>query len=339
MFDETDGIRKRSKLINKESEFEDNTDCIVEDLKYQSWTKSIFVVKVSFILVCLFSYIIGSFIGLKSLDIAEQLRGYPWNYEKNCVINTRGSGEPKCWHVNICEYCMAVKGPVIVNASDLTKEQFQRYDVEKQPLLVKGLFNNGDDFNLDWLRNNYLSDIDLLLQQKNKSSSCSYFINFFTEDIIFEDLEVMLRLPANDSKFQNPWYTGWRVCQEKMIEKLSKLIKRPHFFQDDSCIYGVPYIYIGTPGIGVNESHIDPHRSSSYQLQMSGLKRWMLEAPKECSSPLLCGSNIMEIEVEQGDALFVDTSYWYHSTKVLGDSLSYAVIFDYNYWLKDPLCN
>ena len=33
---------------------------------------------------------------------------------------------------------------------------------------------------------------------------------------------------------------------------------------------------------------------------MSGHKRWMLEAPKECSSPLLCGSNIMEIEVEQG---------------------------------------
>ena len=29
-------------------------------------------------------------------------------------------------HINTCDYCMAVKGPITVNASDLTKELFQK---------------------------------------------------------------------------------------------------------------------------------------------------------------------------------------------------------------------
>jgi len=344
MFNGPGTIRRRisvasgnSTELHKDKEIEETILNNVVNQKCPSWFERICVVKLSFVLACSISYTIGSNFGLLSLDIAQGIRGYAWNYDKGCVISDRDQGGKLCWHINTCDYCMAVKGPITVNASDLTKELFQKYDVEKQPLLVKRVFNNGDDFNLDWLRDTYLSDEEALIQQKNKSSACSYYVNFFTKEEIFPDLETMLRAPPNDTKFENPWYIGWRVCQAQIEEKLAKLIKRPNFFQDDVYVYGVPHIYIGTPGLGVQDFHIDKHDTSSYQLQMSGRKRWMLKAPSECSSPLLCGSSIMEIDIEQGDALFVDSSYWQHSTKVLGDSLSQVVIFDYDFWTQCKL--
>ncbi|XP_023348464.1 uncharacterized protein LOC111717191 [Eurytemora carolleeae] len=165
-----------------------------------------------------------------------------------------------------------------------------------------------------------------------KSPRCGYFLQ------LNSSLEVFLRTPKNSSYFENPWYVGWKVCQKTINDKFAQLVGRPNFFHENASIFTLPHVYMGTPGPGVFEFHVDLHVSPSWQIQLTGRKIWRVHPPPECWNT--CSKNIIEILLEPGDALFVQSGYWYHATEVLGTNLSelsQVFIFDYESGLLSDL--
>ena len=133
----------------------------------------------------------------------------------------------------------------------------------------------------------------------------------------------------------------------QIVEKLQELYEQPTFLHPESMISKRPWIFIGTwqivsilqnliwynnqlitgtPGPGAN-IHIDTVDLSSWQAQISGTKSWLLRPPPECWWS--CHGD-MEVTINPGDIIVVNTNMWYHSTKIEGDQISLVITNEFD---------
>ncbi|PSN33933.1 hypothetical protein C0J52_23016 [Blattella germanica] len=118
-----------------------------------------------------------------------------------------------------------------------------------------------------------------------------------------------------------PWHIGWRNCDERAAAILRQHYGHPYFLPPSTGDRNkLEWIYLGSPGYR-ETMHIDMVNRPSWQAQLKGNKRWFLHPPPECYYQ--CES--LEVTVEPGEIIVVDTARWYRETAVVSEELSIAV--------------
>ncbi|XP_039250641.1 bifunctional arginine demethylase and lysyl-hydroxylase JMJD6-like [Styela clava] len=241
--------------------------------------------------------------------------------EEMCVLpHTEWSQDPFRPPVN-CTECANVSG--IHKVTGLTHAEFlEKYAFSMQPVLIK----DGQDgwtarnhFSFEFFRDVYKEGSKALEKVKN---DCQFF-PYQTE---FADLGEMLNMTsARAEGKEKPWYVGWSNCDGKAANILRKHYKFPYFLPPELDHSKTDWIFMGLPGYGAN-IHIDAVGTLSWQAQVKGVKKWILEAPPECAG--ICVSS-MEIIVEPGDIIVLDTNKWFHGTLILGNETSIVIGSEY----------
>eukprot|EP00088_Acartia_fossae_P003714 TRINITY_DN1158_c0_g1_i1.p1 TRINITY_DN1158_c0_g1~~TRINITY_DN1158_c0_g1_i1.p1 ORF type:complete len:323 (+),score=35.70 TRINITY_DN1158_c0_g1_i1:201-1169(+) len=319
-------IRKRK--ISTES---DEVKISEKSQKEISRKSTVYVIPISSFLSLLLGTILGSILaGPWARDLVDILRGYRWDYNNRCIMespNADGYGVDFCRLPADCSLCSDIHEIDEVHVSDITHQDFsEKYAYSSRPLVVRNAslhWKAMKDLDYYWLKDQYLSDPEIL----DYTGDECWFNRYKTLE--FRNLAAVFRLPDYRVKMEagRPWYVGWAVCHKPVAEALYGLFERPQFIPPDSTPPSKPWIFIGTPGPGAH-SHIDNVDLSSWQAQITGVKKWKLTAPPECS--WTCGSKPLETIIYPGDIIVINTNYWFHSTQILGDQLSLVITNEYD---------
>uniref|UniRef100_T1KR59 JmjC domain-containing protein n=1 Tax=Tetranychus urticae TaxID=32264 RepID=T1KR59_TETUR len=216
-----------------------------------------------------------------------------------------------------CSQCERIDQ--IVQVTNITRQQFEeRFAYSMEPLVVRGIINDWKslhDFSVDFFARLY------------SSSNPFYRCQFFPYKTPFKSLREALDIISGhvDADHFNSWYIGWSNCDPSITQKLRQYYKRPSFLPSDSEDSRLDWIFMGTPGYGA-PMHIDNVGYPSWQAQIKGSKKWILEPPIECH--FTCKR--FEITVNSGDIIVLDTNKWFHETKIIGNDLSITIGSEYD---------
>ncbi|RZC35771.1 bifunctional arginine demethylase and lysyl-hydroxylase JMJD6, partial [Asbolus verrucosus] len=169
-------------------------------------------------------------------------------------------------------------------------------------------------FTFDFFKNLYrTSNID------DESSFCQFFPYKTEFTSLYEVFEMDPRR-ANLEVGQKPWYIGWSNCNDKVGKILRQHYEIPHFLPNTSENIALNWIFMGGPGQGAH-MHVDNVQYPSWQAQLKGKKLWRLAPPPEC----FYKCKEMQVVVESGEIIVVDTNRWYHQTFILPGDISITI--------------
>jgi len=216
-----------------------------------------------------------------------------------------------------CNLCKDVKGLTVVD--NITPEEFHKnFSFTMKPLLVKGGqkdWNAKNVFSLDYFRSIYPKKSQAL---ERVQSDCQFFPYKTNFNSLGEVLQMSKEREEGKGK---PWYIGWSNCDGLTANELRKHYKKPSFLPSNYEHARTDWIFMGLPGYGAH-MHIDAIDIMSWQAQIKGTKKWVLMTPPECYN--ICPYK-MEIVVEPGDIVVLDTNRWFHSTEIIGNETSIVI--------------
>ncbi|XP_063218652.1 uncharacterized protein LOC134528915 [Bacillus rossius redtenbacheri] len=122
-----------------------------------------------------------------------------------------------------------------------------------------------------------------------------------------------------------PWYIGWSNCDDQVARILRRHYDRPYFLPDTAENKKVDWIFMGSRGYGA-QMHVDSVDLPSWQAQLKGRKKWILEPPPECYYDCQC----LEVVVEPGEIIALDTNRWYHQTLIVSEEMSITIGAEYD---------
>jgi len=304
--------QERSKENNNKSNMEEKIDRKDEEMVFP--------------ISCLFWIVIG--VGLGSClgspilqDIIDIYHGYRWNYEEKCIIDEGYFAGGFCRQPLRCT-CEDVNKIDELHASEMTESVFEeRYANNNRPVVIRNATLEWEAMkllNYEWLKKAYLSNPETL---KENWENCFFKCYQTTEFKSLGDVFKISPERYTNLLTANPWYVGWSVCQESILQQITKMISLPKFLENYQSV-GNLWIFIGTPGYGAHH-HLDNDLDlPTWQAQLSGSKTWFLTPPPECAS--VC-PGLLEADIHPGDMILVNTNFWMHSTKVLNDGISLVV--------------
>ncbi|KZC14247.1 PREDICTED: uncharacterized protein LOC107192338 [Dufourea novaeangliae] len=151
---------------------------------------------------------------------------------------------------------------------------------------------------------------------------------FFPYKTGFKSLQDVFDMSASRSlleKGTEPWYVGWSNCDEKIGSTLRQYYQRPYFLPSTAESEKTDWIFMGSHGYGA-PMHVDDVEHPSWQAQIKGKKLWILEPPRECH--YTC--NRLEIAVQPGEIIVLDTNRWYHQTRIISEEMSITIGAEYD---------
>ncbi|XP_033342463.2 uncharacterized protein LOC117229780 [Megalopta genalis] len=151
---------------------------------------------------------------------------------------------------------------------------------------------------------------------------------FFPYKTGFKGLQDVFNMSASRSlleKGTEPWYVGWSNCDEKIGNILRQHYHRPYFLPSTAETEKTDWIFMGSHGYGA-PMHVDDVEHPSWQAQIKGAKVWVLEPPRECH--YTC--NRLEIVVQPGEIIVLDTNRWYHQTQIVSEEMSITIGAEYD---------
>ncbi|XP_025083903.1 uncharacterized protein LOC112557950 [Pomacea canaliculata] len=151
---------------------------------------------------------------------------------------------------------------------------------------------------------------------------------FFEYQTEFSSLKQVFNMSDERASFQQgekPWYVAWSNCHKGIAKTLRSHYQKPYFLPEDSESIPTDWIFLGGSGPGAN-MHLDEVQLPSWQAQISGRKSWRLLPSPECYH--VCSE--MNVTVEKGDILVLDTNMWFHSTFVHPGEISIAIGAEYD---------
>ncbi|KAJ8930880.1 hypothetical protein NQ314_016300 [Rhamnusium bicolor] len=107
---------------------------------------------------------------------------------------------------------------------------------------------------------------------------------------------------------EKPFYVGWSNCNDEAGKILQKYYEKPYFLSTNAENIDLSWIFMGGPGHGAH-------------MHLSGRKVWRLAPPPEC----LYKCKPLEVTVEPGEIIVVDTNRWYHQTFILPGEISITI--------------
>lgn len=265
-------------------------------------------------------------------SLADSFNGYTLDRENNCVVEQVGSSSPSCRALVPCAACAMVRQIDVwdVSVRELHYETFERiYSRSGRPLVVRNATRDWQAAQV-WSFE-FFSDLYRRLDSPvltGNGKGCQFFSWDFSEFSNLGQVFAMAPDRASMAKDYSPWYVGWSNCDEEAEEELGKYFSSPSFFHPETRLGARTWFFLGTPGWGA-PSHLDQVLLPSWQAQVRGRKWWGLSPPPECWWQCR-RTGMLEVVLEPGDILVVNTNWWYHQTKVLPGDLSITVTSEFD---------
>ncbi|KAF7286996.1 hypothetical protein GWI33_002836 [Rhynchophorus ferrugineus] len=154
---------------------------------------------------------------------------------------------------------------------------------------------------------------------RSENTGCQFF-PYKTEFQSLEEVFGMNEARAMLKPGEKPWYIGWNNCNDDAGKYLKQFYQKPYFLSNMTENIALSWIFMGGPGHGAH-MHVDNVHYPSWQAQLSGRKLWRLAPPPECYYK--CKE--LDVVVETGEIIVLDTNRWYHQTNVLPGELSITI--------------
>ncbi|XP_078482851.1 uncharacterized protein LOC100183968 [Ciona intestinalis] len=216
-----------------------------------------------------------------------------------------------------CSTCAGVTD--IIYATNLSPEEFlEKYAFNMQPLVVKdgqGNWTARETFSFEYFKGIYAPGSKALKTIQNRCQ-------FFPYNTEMQGPEEFFNM--SKSRFEGKedhWYIGWSNCAGASVNEIKSHYQIPYFIPIDLDHSRIDWIFMGLPGLGA-PMHLDLVYGTSWQAQLSGYKKWTLQAPPECWG--ICPSQI-EFTVGPGDIMVFDGNRWFHQTDIVGDEMSVVI--------------
>ncbi|CAI9720833.1 Hypothetical predicted protein [Octopus vulgaris] len=245
-------------------------------------------------------------------------------YNERCLIDVHESISLLFRPPADCKFCRNVTH--VDRVSGISVAEFEKdYAYSGRPVIITDGMKNWtalDVFSFEFFKGIYSEDSPAL-------SSSERNCQFFPYQTKFKNLgEVFQMDPARvdltDSS--NPWYIGWSNCDIVAGGILRQHYSKPYFLPEVSESSRTDWIFMGTPGYGA-EMHVDNVGDPSWQAQVTGHKKWQLEPPPECYYECVAS---LDVVVNPGEIIVLDTNIWFHSTKNVGSDLSITIGSEYD---------
>ncbi|KAK0172176.1 hypothetical protein PV328_005525 [Microctonus aethiopoides] len=237
------------------------------------------------------------------------------NYKK-CLIETPGIFQKIFRPAEDCSMCADVQQ--VEKIFNVDPNEFEElYAYSGRPVVVTDATKNWKamtEFSYLFFKNLYLG----------QSANCQFF-PYKTE---FKNLQDVFNMSDNRALLKpgtDPWYVGWSNCDEQIGMTLRQYYHRPYFLPTTAENEKTDWIFMGSPGYGA-PMHVDDVDYPSWQAQIKGSKLWILEPPRECHYQC----NKLQVIVEPGDIIILDTNRWYHQTKIIPNDLSITIGAEYD---------
>ncbi|XP_014219942.1 jmjC domain-containing protein 4 [Copidosoma floridanum] len=194
----------------------------------------------------------------------------------------------------------------------------ERYAYSGRPVVVSDATANwtaAGAFSFDFLRELY---------RGGRAAECQ----FFPYRTGFRSLEDFFNMSASRALLRTgsePWYVGWSNCDEAIGDVLRRHYDRPYFLPATAETEKTDWIFMGSPGYGA-PMHVDDVEYPSWQAQIRGRKKWILEPPRECHY----SCDRLEVVVEPGEIIVLDTNKWYHQTLIVSEDVSITIGAEYD---------
>ncbi|KAJ7365077.1 hypothetical protein OS493_007723 [Desmophyllum pertusum] len=221
-----------------------------------------------------------------------------------------------------CSMCKGVHR--VDRASALSKQEFvQKYAYTSRPVVITDGTEDwtaSQHFSFNYFKSIYGPESPVLLAEDQKCQ-------FFPYQTNFKSLQDVFNMSDKDANMEGkPWYIGWSNCDSSAANELRKHYKMPYFLPDTSESSKTDWLFMGCPGYGAN-LHIDNVGNPSWQAQIKGTKKWTLEPPPECAH--VCDPKL-EVTVNSGEIIILDTNKWFHQTDIIGKELSITIGSEYD---------
>ncbi|PAA66955.1 hypothetical protein BOX15_Mlig025821g1 [Macrostomum lignano] len=196
--------------------------------------------------------------------------------------------------------------------TDISPERFlQLYAYTGRPLLVR----NGTR---GWRAHQYFSYEFIRDLHDRHPSAYGHGPNIKVIDPFNVELATLHdALHMSEERRRRPFYFGWKNLNRGVCLELMNYHERPYYLGPEIEHPAADWFYIGSASRAAL-LHIDFFYRPSWQAQIAGRKRWILQPPVECES--VCSP--LQVDIEPGDILNVDPNQWYHATYVLNETFS-----------------
>lgn len=252
--------------------------------------------------------------GLNGLDITQE----------DCVIGMPEFVSDVFRPPVECDFCKNLTE--VDRVSNISPVEFEEsYAYTGVPVIIEdGTLNwtAPEVFSFDFFKEIYKEGSQAL---DNQERHCQ----FFPYKTSFNSLSEVMQMSSKRARMEDgsePWYIGWSNCDFSAANTLRKHYKRPYFLPELSESSKTDWIFMGSPGYGAH-LHIDNVENPSWQAQITGTKKWTLEPPPECY--YTCPDRI-EVTVQPGQIIVLDTNIWYHSTLNVGSDISICIGSEYD---------
>lgn len=224
-----------------------------------------------------------------------------------------------------CGLCSRLNGSVPSVEERPSADAFARaHAYTGVPLLVRGGARDWSAlrvFSFDYFKRLYVDTPGAIASIDRE---CQFF-PYQTEFASMADVFNMSSERQGLEPGQPRWYVGWSNCHPIIKEELRKHYKRPEFLPNDSDSSTQDWIFMGGFGGGAY-LHIDYVKRPSWQAMISGSKTWTLVPSPECQR--YCPP--MNVTMEVGDILIIDTNMWYHRTYIHPGQISITIGSEYD---------
>lgn len=253
---------------------------------------------------------------------------FEWNnydvYKEPCLFNNIERISSIFRPPVSCEFCMNLTH--IDRVSNLTPSLFEElYAYSGRPVVVVDGAKNWTapaTFSFEFFKGIYGDDSPAL---EGKGYNCQFF-PYQTEFLNLAEVFQMDPERIKNSDHSKPWYIGWSNCDFSVANILRKHYSKPYFLPRSSESSKTDWIFMGTPGYGAH-MHVDNVGNPSWQAQVTGYKKWSLMPPPECYFDC---KQLLEVTVNPGEIIVLDTNIWFHSTRNVGDDLSITIGSEYD---------
>ncbi|XP_053595295.1 uncharacterized protein LOC103574491 [Microplitis demolitor] len=215
-----------------------------------------------------------------------------------------------------CSMCQNIQQ--VEKLANIDPDYFeQRYAYSGEPVVIT-------DATVDWSASKLFSFSFFKSLYHGREANCQFFpykTGFKSLQDVFNMSEDRISLKPGSE----PWYVGWSNCDENIGSILRQHYSRPYFLPTTAESEKTDWIFMGSPGYGA-PMHVDDVDHPSWQAQLKGSKLWILEPPREC----YYSCKKLQVVVEPGEIIILDTNRWYHQTKIISTDLSITIGAEYD---------
>lgn len=219
-----------------------------------------------------------------------------------------------------CEVCRQLKA--VPEVTNLSREDFRhKYAFTGVPVVIRGAVPAIKGVSFNHFKNEYRKNPQAL---EDIDEECQ----FFGYSTTFETLSEVFKMNSKRAKLmkgQKPWYIGWSSCTDASRAVTSKIYTKPDFLPQLDAEKKTDWVFMGGAGHGA-PIHIDYVSYPSWQAQLTGRKTWRFIPSYECES--VCQT--LEVTVNTGDVITLDTNMWFHTTQILPGSISVTIGSEYS---------